>query len=169
MVRIKLENFGASKHKASGTPLAGSSSKKSHSGARGVTGAVLSAPGSLAKGALSVGGAVGDGVADILSSGLTGVFSLGKGFRDFILRGTVVELAVAVVLGTAFTNLISAATTDWITPLIGAIFQGSRFAELHFTINYSQFNYGHFINEFLVFILVCLILYMGVVLPLQKV
>lgn len=61
------------------------------------------------------------------------------------------------------------AVQDWILPLIGAIFQGTRFTELYFTINYSQFNYGHFINESLVFVLVCLILYLGVVVPLNKV
>ncbi|KAF6260915.1 large-conductance mechanosensitive channel [Scenedesmus sp. NREL 46B-D3] len=129
----------------------------------------------LGRGAVGVGGtvggtvtAVGGTVTNAVSSGLTGVFSLGRGFRDFILRGTVVELAVAVVLGTAFTNLISAVTSDWITPLIGAIFKGANFWDLSFELNGSTFRYGHFINELVMFMLVCLILYFGVVLPLNK-
>jgi large-conductance mechanosensitive channel len=58
---------------------------------------------------------------------------------------------------------------DWITPLIGAIFKGANFWELSFELNGSTFRYGHFINELIVFMLVCLILYFGVVLPLNKV
>jgi large-conductance mechanosensitive channel len=58
---------------------------------------------------------------------------------------------------------------DWITPLIGAIFKGANFWELSFELNGSTFRYGHFINELVMFMLVCLILYFGVVLPLNKV
>jgi large conductance mechanosensitive channel len=58
---------------------------------------------------------------------------------------------------------------DWITPLIGAIFKGANFWDLSFELNGSTFRYGHFINELIVFMLVCLILYFGVVLPLNKV
>jgi hypothetical protein len=58
---------------------------------------------------------------------------------------------------------------DWITPLIGAIFKGANFWDLSFELNGSTFRYGHFINELIVFMLVCLVLYCGVVLPLNKV
>eukprot|EP00882_Tetradesmus_deserticola_P005468 GHRQ01005757.1.p1 GENE.GHRQ01005757.1~~GHRQ01005757.1.p1 ORF type:complete len:282 (+),score=49.43 GHRQ01005757.1:373-1218(+) len=65
-------------------------------------------------------------------------------------------------------SLISAVTSDWITPLIGAIFRGANFWDLTFELNGSTFRYGHFINELIMFMLVCLILYFGVVLPLNK-
>jgi len=58
---------------------------------------------------------------------------------------------------------------DFITPLIAAIFQGTNFAELSFSVDGSRFKYGHFINAFIVFIIVLVVLYFGVVMPLQKV
>jgi large conductance mechanosensitive channel len=58
---------------------------------------------------------------------------------------------------------------DFITPLIAAIFQGTSFAELSFYVNGSRFKYGHFINAFIVFVIVLVVLYFGVVMPLQKV
>jgi len=67
-------------------------------------------PGAVLKGAAAAATTGATAVNTGLNTGITGVFSLGKGFRDFILRGTVVELAVAVVLGTAFTNLVASAT-----------------------------------------------------------
>ena len=90
-----------------------------------------------------------------------------SGFRDFILRGNVVSLAVAVVVGTAFTALVDAFVADWITPLIAVIFQGGSFADLTFDINDSVFAYGHFINTLLTFLIICCILYFFVILPMN--
>lgn len=104
--------------------------------------AAATMPGVLVKGATGLADSAASAVNTGFTSGLDGVFSLGKGLRDFILRGTVVELAVAVVLGTAFTNLIASATADLITPLIAAIFQGTNFQDLYFVVNSSMFKYG---------------------------
>lgn len=89
------------------------------------------------------------------------------GFKKFLLRGNVVDLAVAVVVGTSFTALVNALVADWITPLIGAIFNGGDFSDLYFTVNGSIFNYGHFINALITFIMVCFIVYFLVVLPMN--
>ena len=69
-----------------------------------------------------------------------------KGFRDFILRGNVIDLAVAVVIGAAFGAVITAFVADILTPLIAAIFGKPDFSQLTFTINNSKFLYGSFIN-----------------------
>jgi hypothetical protein len=70
------------------------------------------------------------------------------GFRDFVIRGNVVDLAVAFVVGAAFTKLIDTFVSSFITPLISAIFGGhdKTFESLYFTLNGSQFSYGKFIN-----------------------
>lgn len=92
-----------------------------------------------------------------------------KGFRDFILRGNVVDLAVAVVLGAAFGALVSAFVADFITPLIGAIGGQPDFSGLSFEINESEFRYGDFINKLLSFLIVAAVVYFFVVVPLNRV
>ncbi len=77
-----------------------------------------------------------------------------KGFRDFILRGNVIDLAVAVVIGAAFGAVITAFVADIITPLIAAIFGQPDFSGLTFTINGSKFLYGAFINALVSFLLI---------------
>ncbi|KAK9918657.1 hypothetical protein WJX75_005696 [Coccomyxa subellipsoidea] len=89
------------------------------------------------------------------------------GFRDFILRGNVVDLAVAIVVGTAFTAVVKALVSDIITPLIAAIWGGSFFGDLYFTINHSKFLYGDFLNQVLTFIIICLVVYFIIVLPMN--
>jgi large conductance mechanosensitive channel len=91
------------------------------------------------------------------------------GFREFILRGNVVELAVAVVIGAAFSKVITALVNDILTPLIGAIF-GSKgaFENLSFSINHSAFLYGDLIDSIIGFIIVAAAIYFFVVLPLNK-
>lgn len=91
-----------------------------------------------------------------------------KGFTDFISRGNVIELAVAVVIGTAFGAVIASLVADLITPLIGAIIGEPDFSGLTFTINGSVFTYGNFINALITFISVSAAIYFFVVVPLAK-
>jgi large conductance mechanosensitive channel len=88
-----------------------------------------------------------------------------KGFRDFILRGSLVDLAVAVVIGAAFTAVVTALVKDLITPLIAAIGGNPSFDNLSFTINGSHFLYGAFINALLTFAIIAAVVYFFVVKP----
>jgi large conductance mechanosensitive channel len=91
-----------------------------------------------------------------------------KGFRDFILRGNVVDLAVAVVIGAAFTAVVNAFVTSLLTPLIAAIGGQPDFAALAFTLNGSRFAYGDFINAVVSFLIVAAVVYFLVVLPVNR-
>jgi large conductance mechanosensitive channel len=91
-----------------------------------------------------------------------------KGFKDFILRGNVVDLAVAVVIGLAFGAVVTALVTDIITPLIAAIGGKPDFSTLSFHINGSTFLYGAFINALIAFLMIAAAIYFIVVLPLNK-
>jgi large conductance mechanosensitive channel len=88
-----------------------------------------------------------------------------RGFREFVLRGNLVDLAVAVVIGAAFGAVVSALVADLITPLIGAIGGKPDFNALAFTINGSRFAYGHFINALLTFAIIAAVVYFFVVKP----
>ena len=90
-----------------------------------------------------------------------------QGFRDFILRGNVVDLAVAVVLGAAFGALVTAFVEDLVTPLIAAIIGEPDFGDLTFTINGSKFRYGDFINALIAFVSIAAVIYFFVVQPLN--
>ncbi|HWC43176.1 MAG TPA: large conductance mechanosensitive channel protein MscL, partial [Actinomycetota bacterium] len=72
-------------------------------------------------------------------------------FKQFLLRGNVIDLAVAFVIGAAFAALVQAAVADLLTPLIAAIFGQPDFSDLTFTINGSVFRYGHFLNVLIAF------------------
>ena len=91
-----------------------------------------------------------------------------KGFRDFILRGNVVDLAIAVVIGIAFNAVVSAFVKDILTPLIAAIFGKPDFAALTFTINSSQFAYGDVLDAIISFLAVAAAVYFIVVVPMNK-
>lgn len=91
-----------------------------------------------------------------------------SGFRNFISRGSVVELAVAVVIGTAFGAVVTSLVADLITPLIGAIIGEPDFSGLSFTINGSEFTYGNFINALIAFLSVAAAIYFFVIVPLEK-
>jgi large conductance mechanosensitive channel len=91
-----------------------------------------------------------------------------KGFKDFLLRGNVVELAVAVVIGTAFTALIAAFTTSFLEPLIGLIGGGGVEGGI-ITVNGQQFTWGAFVNAVITFVLTAAVLYFVVMVPLQKI
>ncbi len=86
-------------------------------------------------------------------------------FKKFLLRGNVVDLAVAVVIGTAFTALIKALITDLITPIIALIFGKPDFSTLSFTINSSHFLYGDFINNLFAFVTIAAVVFFLVVAP----
>ena len=90
-----------------------------------------------------------------------------KEFRDFVLRGNVVELAVAVVMGAAFGAVITAFTASFITPLIAAIGGEPDFSALAFTINGSKFTYGAFFNALLSFLIIAAVVFFFVVRPLN--
>jgi large conductance mechanosensitive channel len=92
-----------------------------------------------------------------------------KGFKDFIMRGNVVDLAVAVVIGAAFSRVIDALVEGLLTPLIGAIGGVSDFSNATFTINDSIFRYGTVINALISFLLVAAAIYFFVILPLKKI
>jgi large conductance mechanosensitive channel len=89
------------------------------------------------------------------------------GFKKFLLRGNVVDLAVAVIIGIAFGMVISAFTRDIITPIIAAIGGKPDFESLHFTINNSVFLYGDFLNQVISFVILAAIVYFFVVLPIS--
>jgi large conductance mechanosensitive channel len=90
-----------------------------------------------------------------------------KEFREFILRGNLVDLAVAVVIGTAFTALVTSIVEDLITPLIAAIGGEPDFSALRFTINGSEFRYGDFINALIAFLIVSAVLFFFVIQPVN--
>ena len=90
-----------------------------------------------------------------------------KEFKAFLLRGNVVDLAVAVVIGTAFGAVITAFVADLITPLIAAIGGEQDFSALKFEINSSQFLYGAFINAVISFVLVAAAIFFFVVKPVN--
>ena len=91
-----------------------------------------------------------------------------KGFRDFIVRGNVVDLAIAVVIGLAFNAVVTAFVKDILTPLIAAIFGKPDFAGLTFTINNSRFAYGDVLNAIIAFLAVAAAIYFIVVVPMNK-
>jgi large conductance mechanosensitive channel len=90
-----------------------------------------------------------------------------KEFRQFILRGNLVDLAVAVVIGTAFTALVAALVKDLITPVIAAIGGEPDFAGLTFTINGSKFLYGAFLNALIAFLITAAVVFFFVVKPVN--
>ncbi len=92
-----------------------------------------------------------------------------KGFGSFIMRGNVIDLAVAVVIGAAFGAVVTAFVKDLITPLIAAIVGKPDFAALAFTINNSKFAVGDFINAIIAFLLVAFAIYFFVISPMNAV
>jgi large conductance mechanosensitive channel len=90
-----------------------------------------------------------------------------KGFKEFITRGNVVELAVAVVIGTAFTAVVTSLVADLLTPLIAAIVGEPDFSGLSLTLNGSEILYGSFLNALIAFLSVAVAIYFVVVAPLN--
>jgi large conductance mechanosensitive channel len=88
-----------------------------------------------------------------------------RGFRAFVLRGNVVDLAIAVVIGVAFGAVITAFVKDLITPLIAALGGKPDFAGLYFTINNSRFLYGDFFDALIAFVIIAAVIYFFVAAP----
>ena len=90
-----------------------------------------------------------------------------KGFKQFVLRGNVVDLAVGVVIGASFGSVVTALVKDILTPLIAAIAKVPDFSGIFFTLNDSKFMIGDFINVLISFILVAAAVYFCVILPMN--
>jgi large conductance mechanosensitive channel len=90
-----------------------------------------------------------------------------KEFKQFLLRGNVVDLAVGVVIGASFGTVVSAIVSDILNPIMAAIATIPDFSGLYFTINGSQFMYGHFINAVISFLLVAASIFFFVVKPMN--
>jgi large conductance mechanosensitive channel len=88
-----------------------------------------------------------------------------RGFKAFLLRGNVVDLAIAFVIGVAFSAVIAAFVKDLVTPLIAALGGQPDFASLYFTINKSKFMYGEFLNALIGFVIIAAVIYFFVVIP----
>jgi large conductance mechanosensitive channel len=91
-----------------------------------------------------------------------------KGFRAFINRGNLISLAIAIVVGTAFTAMVTALVADIITPLIAAIAGKPDFSRLQFTVHHSTFLYGSFFNAVLSFLIIAAVVYYLIVAPSVK-
>jgi len=91
------------------------------------------------------------------------------GFRQFLLRGNVIDLAVAVVIGGAFGAVVAAMVKDLITPLIAAVVGQPDFSAITFTVNGSQFLIGDFVNALLAFVLVSAAVYFFIVVPVNAI
>ena len=90
-----------------------------------------------------------------------------KGFKQFILRGNVIDMAVGVVIGAAFATVVSAFTKDLLTPLIAALVGKPDFSAISFTVNGSVFALGDFINAAISFLLIAAAVYFFVVTPVN--
>ena len=90
-----------------------------------------------------------------------------KEFREFLLRGNLIEIAVGLVLALAFTAVVTSFVENLITPLIAAVFGQPDFSGLDFEINGSVFRYGEFLNAVLAFVLIAAVLFFLVVKPLN--
>lgn len=89
------------------------------------------------------------------------------GFKQFLLRGNVVDLAVGVVVGAAFGTVVTALVKDLLTPLIAAVAKQPDFSAFSFTVNGSKFLYGEFINAIISFVIIAAAVYYLVVLPIN--
>ena len=90
-----------------------------------------------------------------------------KGFKEFILRGNFLDLAVGVVVGAAFGSVVNALVKDLLTPLIGIVTQAHNFSNLAFSINGSRFFVGDFINAAIAFLLSMVAVYFFVITPMN--
>ena len=92
-----------------------------------------------------------------------------KGFKQFLLRGNVLDLAVAVVIGTAFGAVVTALVKDLLMPIVGAIGGQPDFSALQFTVNGSRFLIGDFINAIVAFLMIAAAVYFAVIVPVNTI
>jgi large conductance mechanosensitive channel len=90
-----------------------------------------------------------------------------KGFKQFLLRGNVVDMAVGIVIGAAFGSVVTSVVKDLLTPFIAALVKQPDFSALTFTVNGSKFLYGDFINALLSFLIIAAAIYFFVVVPIN--
>ena len=90
------------------------------------------------------------------------------GFKKFILRGSVVDLAVGVIIGAAFNSVVQALVKSFFTPLISLLTGNNKLSTLYFTIHGTRINYGDFVNALISFLIVAVVVYFFVVLPMNK-
>jgi len=91
-----------------------------------------------------------------------------SGFRKFLLRGNVVDLAIAVLIGAAFGAVVTAFTASFVTPLLAAIGGKPDFGALFFTVNGAHFRYGLFLNALIAFLILAVVVYFFVVVPINR-
>jgi large conductance mechanosensitive channel len=91
-----------------------------------------------------------------------------RGFRNFLLRGNLLDLAVAVVVGVAFNDVVRSLISDLVTPLIAAAGGANSFAGLSFTFHHSTFRYGDFVNAVVTFLVIMGVVYYIVVMPAAR-
>lgn len=92
-----------------------------------------------------------------------------KEFKKFILRGNVVDLAVAVVIGAAFNSVVQSVVKDFITPLINAVYNQQKFSQGYFAFHGQKFMYGDFINSLLSFLIMAAVIFFLVVQPINRI
>ena len=92
-----------------------------------------------------------------------------KGFKNFLLRGNVVDLAVAVVIGSAFNNIVNSFVKDFVTPLIAAFGGKKDFSQIYFTLNKSKFMVGDFLNSLIAFLIIASVVYFILVWPKSEI
>ena len=90
-----------------------------------------------------------------------------KGFREFVLRGNVIDLAVAVIVGTAFTAIVTSFVTNLVNPFIAAIVGKPDFSALTFSVNGGIIKYGEFLNSIIAFLLLAGVVYFLLVVPVN--
>ncbi|HVB81052.1 MAG TPA: large conductance mechanosensitive channel protein MscL [Candidatus Binataceae bacterium] len=91
-----------------------------------------------------------------------------SGFKEFLLRGNVIDMAVGIVVGAAFGTVVSAFVKDLMTPFIAAVVRAPDFSKIAFTLNHSKFMVGDFVNQLISFVIVATAVYFAVVLPVNK-
>lgn len=89
-------------------------------------------------------------------------------FKKFILRGNVVDLAVGIAIGAAFTSFVNALVKDFVNPVVNIFYKGDQFSNAHITIRGSQILYGDLINAFITFVIVAVVIFFFVVKPINK-
>ncbi|MER5442463.1 MscL family protein [Streptomyces sp. NPDC002790] len=92
-----------------------------------------------------------------------------SGFKDFILRGNIITMAIGLAVGTAFTAVVTALSTAFIAPLIGVATKSTGdFGEAHFTVEGTDFPYGKFVSAIIAFLITAAVLYFCIVVPMMK-